>query len=64
MELLYTAGGLSTAMDNSLAVFQQVLELPYDPAIPLPGTHPRELKDTFTQKLVQKVEATHMSITG
>ena len=36
---------LTAAVENSLAVLQKLnIDLPYDPAIPLLGTDPRELK--------------------
>ena len=42
-------------MENNLAVLQKFnTELPYDPAIPLLGIHPREGKHIFTSKLVHE----------
>ena len=36
---------LTAAVENSLAVLQKLnIDVPYDPAIPLLGTDPRELK--------------------
>lgn len=45
------------------------IDLPYDPALPLPGTYEKELKQGFGERVVhscyscsQLVEATQMSI--
>ena len=65
----------AAAMENSMGVHPNLkIELPpYDPAIPLPGIHPTELKaktlgdiwapifHSTTILSSQKVEVTHMS---
>ena len=43
---------LTAALENSLAVLQKLnIDSPYDPAIPLLGTDPRELKAMFKKNL-------------
>ena len=47
---------LTAAVENSLAVLQKLnRDLPYDPAIPLLGTDPRELKAMFKKNLHMNV---------
>lgn len=55
MKPSYIAGRIINGvanLENSMAVFQKVKQLPYDLVIPLPGIYTREIKTLVHTKLI------------